>query len=160
MLESSSVLSRWHTTCSRSADASVNWMNFSAGLRIVYHFSPELTLASGASTTPAGQPRWGPRPALGSVRAQASLNQTDPLPTGVEVSDSMLLRGTLWLRPAPEGSCSNVLQFFPLRTSFALPAGGHICARQYHDKQYCHLSNFDFTGSGCERQCLTLAASR
>src|SRR5882672_11537813 len=68
MLESSSVLSRLHTTRGRSADASVNWLNFSAGLRIVYHFSPDLTLASGAT-------------ALGSVRAQASLNQTDdPLP--------------------------------------------------------------------------------
>src|SRR5882672_5832176 len=38
--------------------------SFSAGPCIVYHFSPELTLASGAT-------------ALGSVRAQASLNQTD-----------------------------------------------------------------------------------
>jgi len=27
----------------------------------------ELSLASGASTTPAGLPRWGPRSALGSV---------------------------------------------------------------------------------------------
>ena len=80
MLESSSVLSRLHTTRGRSADTSVNGMKFSAGLRIVYHFSPELTLASGASTTPAGLPRWGPRSALGSVRAQASLNQTDPTP--------------------------------------------------------------------------------
>jgi hypothetical protein len=57
-----------NTTRGRSADASVNWMNFSASLHIVYHFSPELTLASGAT-------------ALGSVRAQASLNQTDPTTT-------------------------------------------------------------------------------
>ena len=55
------------TTRGRSADASVNWMNFSAGPRIVYHFSSELTLASGAT-------------ALGSVRAQALLNQTDHHP--------------------------------------------------------------------------------
>ena len=39
MLESSSVLSRLHTTRGRSATARVNWMNFSAGPRIVYHFS-------------------------------------------------------------------------------------------------------------------------
>src|SRR5882672_7712060 len=74
MLESSSVLSRLHTTRGRSADASVNWMNFSAGLRIVYHFSPKLTLASGAT-------------ALGSVRAQALLSQTDPLPESQVVAN-------------------------------------------------------------------------
>jgi hypothetical protein len=36
-------------TRGRSADASVKWMNSSAGLRVVYHFSSELTLASGAT---------------------------------------------------------------------------------------------------------------
>jgi hypothetical protein len=33
----------------RSFSNAVNWMNFSAGLRIVYDFSPKLTLASGAT---------------------------------------------------------------------------------------------------------------
>jgi len=77
MLESSSVPSRLHTTRGRSADASVNWMNVSAGPRIVYHFSPQLTLASGAT-------------ALGSVRAQASLNQTNPLPAPVRAGATAL----------------------------------------------------------------------
>jgi UDP-N-acetylmuramoyl-L-alanyl-D-glutamate--2,6-diaminopimelate ligase len=77
MLESSSVLSRLHTTRGRSADASVNWMNVSAGPRIVYHFSHQLTLASGAT-------------ALGSVRAQASLNQTNPLPAPVRAWQAAL----------------------------------------------------------------------
>jgi hypothetical protein len=71
-----------HTTRARSADGKV----ISAGPRIVYHFSPELTLAPGAT-------------ALGSVRAQASLNHTDPLlPTGRIVDNNWA--GRVKINPA------------------------------------------------------------
>ena len=56
MLESSSVLSRLQNTRGRLADAGVTWLNFSVGLRIVYHFSPELTLDRGRENVVVSPP--------------------------------------------------------------------------------------------------------
>jgi hypothetical protein len=62
-------------------DATVNFVVEQIAEHVKVQFIAKLSLASGASTTPAGLPRWGPRSALGSVKPRyLSQVQTDPLP--------------------------------------------------------------------------------